>query len=172
MNNNKEMFLNYLTELVSFYTNDNNVRKIMIETKMIEYETHQAFDTIDGFDYAIGDLITDPKLRKKKNPCLTPYQIESKKGRTPDIYGNVVVTDKANKMAEFELTVLNRSDDHDLLEKYYQERINFTFSYIDNRKTGSSVGGSGTTARILKAAGQGLEDDPTYTITVLDYQAK
>lgn len=58
MNNNKEMFLNYLTELVSFYTNDNNVRKIMIETKMIEYETHQAFDTIDGFDYAIGDLIT------------------------------------------------------------------------------------------------------------------
>ena len=90
----------------------------------------------------------------------------------PDIYGNVVVTDKANKMAEFEVTVLNRSDDHDLLERYYQERREFSFSYIDNRKTGSSVGGSGTKSRILKAAGQGLEDDPTYTITVLDYQAK
>ena len=75
-------------------------------------------------------------------------------------------------MAEFEVTVLNRLDDHDLLEKYYQERRNFTFSYIDNRKTGSSVVGSGNTARILKGAGQGLEDDPTYTITVLDYQAK
>lgn len=43
---------------------------------------------------AIGDLITDSKLRKKKNPCLTPYQIESKNGRTPDINGNVIPSPK------------------------------------------------------------------------------
>ena len=112
--------------------------------------------------------------RRLKNISEFQRSDDGEKGTTgdPDIYGNVVVTDKANKMAEFEVTVLNRSDDHDLLEKYYQERRNFTFSYVDNRKTGISVGGSGNTARILKAAGQGLEDDPTYTITVLDYQAK
>ena len=112
--------------------------------------------------------------RRLKNISEFQRSDDGEKGTTsdPDIYGNVVVTDKANKLAEFEVTVLNRSDDHDLLEKYYQERREFSFSYIDNRKTGTSVGGSGTKSRILKAAGQGLEDDPTYTITVLDYQAK
>ena len=112
--------------------------------------------------------------RRLKNITEFQRSDDGEKGTVsdPDIYGNVVYTKKKNKMAEFEVTVLNRTDDHDLLEKYYQEDREFTFSYVDNRKTGSSVGGSGTTARILKAAGQGLEDDPTYTITVLDYQAK
>ena len=112
--------------------------------------------------------------RRLKNISEFQRSDDGEKGTIsdPDIYGNVVVTDKANKLAEFEVTVLNRSDDHDLLERYYQERREFSFSYIDNRKTGTSVGGSGTKSRILKAAGQGLEDDPTYTITVLDYQAK
>jgi hypothetical protein len=112
--------------------------------------------------------------RRLKNISEFQRSDDGEKGTTsdPDIYGNVVVTDKANKMAEFEITVLNRSDDHDLLERYYQERREFSFSYVDNRKTGSSVGGSSTKSRILKAAGQGLEDDPTYTITCLDYQAK
>ena len=112
--------------------------------------------------------------RRLKNISEFQRSDDGEKGTIsdPDIYGNTVVTDKANKLAEFEVTVLNRSDDHDLLERYYQERREFSFSYIDNRKTGTSVGGSGTKSRILKAAGQGLEDDPTYTITVLDYQAK
>ncbi|WP_417202668.1 DNA cytosine methyltransferase [Acetoanaerobium sticklandii] len=39
---------------------------------------------------AIGDLITDTKIRKKKNPILSQYQIESKNGRTPDINGNPI----------------------------------------------------------------------------------
>ena len=70
--------------------------------------------------------------RRLKNISEFQRSDDGEKGTTsdPDIYGNVVVTDKANKMAEFEVTVLNRSDDHDLLEKYYQERRNFTFSYI------------------------------------------
>ena len=75
-------------------------------------------------------------------------------------------------MAEFEVTVLNRTDDHDLLEKYYQEDREFTFSYVDNRKIGVSIGGSSNQCAIIKSAGQGLEDDPTYTITCVDYQAK
>ncbi len=112
--------------------------------------------------------------RRLKNVVEHQRSDDGEKGTAsdPDIYGNVVITDKANKMAEFEITVLNRSDDHDLLERYYQERREFSYSYVDNRKTGSSVGGSSTKSRILKAAGQGLEDDPTYTITCLDYQAK
>ena len=112
--------------------------------------------------------------RRLKNVVEHQRSDDGEKGTTsePDIYGNVVVTDKANKMAEFEITVANRSDDHDLLERYYQERKEFSYSYVDNRKTGSSVGGSSTKSRILKAPGQGLEDDPTYTITCLDYQAK
>ena len=78
--------------------------------------------------------------RRLKNISEFQRSDDGEKGTTsdPDIYGNVVVTDKANKMAEFEVTVLNRSDDHDLLEKYYQERRNFTFSYIDNRKGASA----------------------------------
>lgn len=112
--------------------------------------------------------------RRLKNVVEHQRSDDGEKGTAsdPDIYGNVVITDKANKMAEFEITVLNRSDDHDLLERYYQERREFPYSYVDNRKNGSSVGGSSTKSRILKAAGQGLEDDPTYTITCLDYQAK
>jgi len=112
--------------------------------------------------------------RRLKNVVEHQRSDDGEKGTAsdPDIYGNVVITDKANKMAEFEITVLNRSDDHDLLERYYQERREFSFSYVDNRKNGTSVGGSGNKSRILKAAGQGLEDDPTYTITCFDYQAK
>lgn len=43
---------------------------------------------------AIGDLITDTKIRKKKNPTLSQYQIESKNGRTPDINGNPIPSPK------------------------------------------------------------------------------
>lgn len=39
---------------------------------------------------AIGDLITDDKQRKKYNPTLRQYQIESINGRTPDINGNPI----------------------------------------------------------------------------------
>lgn len=43
---------------------------------------------------AIGDLITDTKTRKKKNPQLSQYQIDSKNGRTPDINGNPIPSPK------------------------------------------------------------------------------
>lgn len=41
---------------------------------------------------AIGDLITDPKIRAEKNPQLSHYQKNSKIGRTPDINGNPIPT--------------------------------------------------------------------------------
>ena len=112
--------------------------------------------------------------RRLKNISEFQRSDDGEKGTVsdPDIYGNVVYTKKKNKMAEFEVTVLNRTDDHDLLEKYYQEDREFTFSYVDKRKIGVSIGGSSNQCAIIKAAGQGLEDDPTYTITCFDYQAK
>ena len=58
------------------------------------------------------------------------------------------------------------------MEKYYKEDREFTFSYVDNRKKGVSIGGGSNQCAIIKAPGQGLEDDPTYTITCFDYQAK
>lgn len=39
---------------------------------------------------AIGDLITDSKLRKKKNPKISQYQIDSNNGRTPTIKGTPI----------------------------------------------------------------------------------
>lgn len=39
---------------------------------------------------AIGDLITSSSTRKRKNPELTAYQMESRKGRTLDINGNPI----------------------------------------------------------------------------------
>ena len=61
--------------------------------------------------------------RRLKNISEFQRSDDGEKGTVsdPDIYGNVVYTKKKNKMAEFEVTVLNRTDDHDLLEKYYQE---------------------------------------------------
>ena len=90
----------------------------------------------------------------------------------PDINGNVVVYQKKNNVAEFDVTVLNGSDDMDLLENLYKIGKPFPFTYSDKRKTGITRGGSGNNALIMKAAGNGLEDDPTYTITVTDYQMK
>ena len=43
---------------------------------------------------AIGDLIRDENLRAELNPTLTQYQIDSKKGRTPNIEGKPISTDK------------------------------------------------------------------------------
>lgn len=54
---------------------------------------------------AIGDLITDTKLRKRKNPKLSQYQIESKNGRTPDINGNPIPSPK--KTPNTELSRIN-----------------------------------------------------------------
>lgn len=39
---------------------------------------------------AIGDLIRDENLKAKFNPSLTQYQIDSKKGRTPNINGKTI----------------------------------------------------------------------------------
>lgn len=90
----------------------------------------------------------------------------------PDVNGNVVVYQKKNNVAEFDVTVLNGSDDMDLLENLYKIGKPFPFTYSDKRKTGVTRGGSGNNALIMKAPGNGLEDDPTYTITVTDYQMK
>lgn len=43
---------------------------------------------------AIGDLITDKKTKKKVNPSLTQYQLDSINGRTPDINGNPISAPK------------------------------------------------------------------------------
>ncbi|MDD6071983.1 MAG: DNA cytosine methyltransferase, partial [Clostridiales bacterium] len=43
---------------------------------------------------AIGDLITDTKIRKKNNGELRQYQIDCINGRTPDINGNPVPAPK------------------------------------------------------------------------------
>lgn len=39
---------------------------------------------------AIGDLITNQKIRKKINMQLSPFQIDSRNGRTPDINGKPI----------------------------------------------------------------------------------
>ena len=90
----------------------------------------------------------------------------------PDVNGNVVVYLKKNNVAEFDVTTLNGSDDADLLDSYYKNGRVFTFTYSDKRKNGVTKGGSGNNAMIMKAPGNGLEDDPTYTITITDYQMK
>ena len=90
----------------------------------------------------------------------------------PDVNGDVVVYKKKNNTAEFDITVLNGSDDTDLLDSYYKEGATFAFTYSDKRKSGVTKGGSGNNAMIMKAPGNGLEDDPTYTITITDYQMK
>lgn len=43
---------------------------------------------------AIGDLITNFKLRKKENSQLSQFQIESRNGRTPDINGTPIPAPK------------------------------------------------------------------------------
>ena len=73
---------------------------------------------------------------------------------------------------QFDITVLNGSDDADLLDAYYKEGKTFPFTYSDKRKTGVTRGGSGNNSMIMKSPGNGLEDDPTYTITITDYQMK
>jgi hypothetical protein len=88
------------------------------------------------------------------------------------VNGDVVVYKKKNNTAEFDITVLNGSDDTDLLDSYYKEGATFPFTYTDQRKQGVTKGGSGNNAMIMKAPGNGLEDDPTYTITITDYQMK
>lgn len=39
---------------------------------------------------AIGDLIVDDEKRAEVVPQLTPYQVESRRGRTPDVNGNPI----------------------------------------------------------------------------------
>ena len=89
-----------------------------------------------------------------------------------DKYGNVSRILKNNKLAEFDITVLNGSDDVDLFDSYYRQRKVFPFTYSDKRKQGVTKGGSGNDAMIMKAPGNGLEDDPTYTVSIIDYQMK
>ena len=73
---------------------------------------------------AIGDLITDSKLKKKKNPKLTQYQIESKNGRTPDINGNVIPSPKITLNTEL-------SGIHDVVKE--------RFSLFSQGETGTSL---------------------------------
>lgn len=42
---------------------------------------------------AISDLIRDQKVKSNVHKKNTKFQIESKKGRTPDVYGNVITSD-------------------------------------------------------------------------------
>lgn len=43
---------------------------------------------------AIGDLIVNEDIRKSVNPHLTKFQMDSRNGRTPDINGNPIPSDK------------------------------------------------------------------------------
>lgn len=57
--------------------------------------THQEEDMLTVTD-AIGDLIRDEKIRRKVNPNLTKFQLESHNGRTPDVNGNPIPCQKTN----------------------------------------------------------------------------
>lgn len=61
---------------------------------------------------AIGDLITDVKIRKKKNPKLSQYQIDSKNGRTPNIDGKPIPAPKETLNNEL-------SGIHDIIEERF-----------------------------------------------------
>ena len=90
----------------------------------------------------------------------------------PDLNGNVTKYKKKNNMATFDITVRNGSDDMDYLEAMYKNGSEKTFTYADLRKAGVNRGGSGLSCSIDATAGNGVEDDPTYTITIPDYQQK
>lgn len=72
---------------------------------------------------AIGDLIVDPELRKRKNPKLTKYQMDSRNGRTPGADGKPIPSKK----------VLNNelSGIHDFIEE--------RFSLFEQGETGTSL---------------------------------
>lgn len=87
----------------------------------------------------------------------------------PDVNGNVTRFLKKNNMATFDVTVRNGSDDYDFLMKLYNNGIPFQFTYMDLRKIYAAQGGTGLLATIDKHPGNGLEDDPTFTITIPNY---
>lgn len=51
--------------------------------------THSKNDRV-SLGEAIGDLIRDENLKAEFNPTLTQYQIDSKKGRTPNVEGKPI----------------------------------------------------------------------------------
>ena len=90
----------------------------------------------------------------------------------PDLMGNVTKYKKKNNMATFDVTVRNGSDDADLLLRYYNLGREFPFTYVDARKLYNVNGGSGLKASIDKHPGNGVEDDPTFTISIPNFTPK
>lgn len=72
---------------------------------------------------AIGDLIVDAKIRKRKNPRLTKYQKDSRNGRTPGADGKPI---SSKKKLNNELSGI-----HDIIEE--------RFSLFEQGETGTNL---------------------------------
>jgi len=91
----------------------------------------------------------------------------------PDLQGNITKYVTPKKRSDFDITVRSGSDDEDKLNQLRRKCKNdpnfvMDFNYVDDSK-GLGTGGSGPDATIPTMPTQGLKDDNTFRITILNY---
>ncbi len=94
---------------------------------------------------AIGDLIGDPTVRNIANASLSPYQMESINGRTPDIHGNPI------KAEQIKNTELSKQTDI-VVERFDLFREGETGSYLKKRVLEQGIDITGKNALIKLCA--------------------